>query len=198
MDSNFKSQKPKSKTLSVAVIGNELIGETSKNFMRELLNIKNTNKTFSGEIYPGENVAFREVISGERDKNLKLEHQITFERTLMQEEKVLIERKTNELRLTLEAIRQETQRLANATPKLVQELQIAAMQVSVNPKAYDVFFFERILEAIKSFRQKSENAAVWLHSANKRAGRKTFWDQYKVSGGKRLLAAEDYNGRSAG
>ncbi len=198
MDNNFKTQKPKMKRPIISAIGNELIGETSKDFMRELLNLKNSNRKFSGEIYPGENVAFREVISGEREKNLKLEHQITFERTLMQEEKVLIERKTNELRLTLEAIRQETQKLANATPKLIQELQIAAMQVSVNPNAYDVFFFERILEAIKSFRERSENASVWLHTANKRAGRKTFWDQYKVSGGKRLLAAEDYNGRSAG
>lgn len=170
----------------------------SKDFMRQLFGRQMPSKRFSGEILPQGEVEIDEILSGEREKNDKLQAQLMLERHLREEEQALVEKKTNELRLQLHALMEELQKIAAVTPKLAQEVQIAVMQAPVNPGVYHVVFFEKLIEFVKSFREKIEDANIWLHATNTRAQKKNFWNAYKKMGGKRLLSQEDYSQRSAG
>ncbi len=170
----------------------------SKDFMRQLFGRQVPEKKYSGELSPYGGVEIDSILSGEQEKNQKLEQQLALERNLRQEEKALVDKKTNELKLELHVLMQELSKLASVTPKLAQEVQIAAFQAPVNPGIYHLVFFEKLIEFVKSFREKIEDANLWLHNANKRAEKKNFWNLYKKHGGKRLLSAEDYSQRSAG
>jgi hypothetical protein len=163
-------------------------------FMDQLL-----GRRYTGEIEPGEALDFNEVLFGQREEILRLKKQAAFERRLLEEERVLVERKTNELKIHLEVIQTELITLADKTEDLAEETQIAAMQAPIEPGAYHVVFFEKLLGFIKSFRKKIEEAGEWLHASNKRASKKNMWGQnYKKYGAKYLLSGEHYLSRSAG
>lgn len=180
----------------------EMKSEASKlsaDFMQELLGIKPTAKNFSGEIMPGEPVDFAEVYSGKYEESFKIKRQLAFEKRLIQEERVQVEKKTGELKMQLNAVRQEILVLAQKTNNLAEETQIAALQAPVEPGLYHIIFFEKLLEFIKSFRRKIEESAVWLSGVNKRAHKKNVWGaNYKKKGASYLLSSEHYLQRSAG
>jgi len=168
-------------------------------FMEQLLGIKPQARNFSGELIPGESVEFSDVFTGRYEEIQKSKKQIQLERRLVQEEKVRIEKKTNELRMYLNAIREEILILAQKTENLAQETQLASMQAPIEPGVYHVIFFEKLLEFVKSFRKKIEEAGVWLYAANRRAAKKNAWGtRYKQYGAKYLLSSEHYLQRSAG
>lgn len=156
-------------------------------------------QSHSGEIYAGETVEMKDLVSGRREKDEQLSAQLRMERRLRQEQEVLVERKTGELRIQLKALMEEIQILAVETSDLSQETQLASMQAPIEPGVYHVVFFEKMLEFIKSFRKKIEQARTWLHSANARAAKKNKWgSNYKKHGAKYLLSSEHYLSRSAG
>lgn len=170
-----------------------------QDFMEQLLGVKTFGKSYSGEIEPGEAVDFNEVFSGKYEETLKLRNQTNLERRLLEEERIRIEKKSNELKIQLSAIREEIIVLASKTENLAEETQIAAMQAPIEPGVYHVIFFEKLLEFINSFRKKIEEASVWLHAVNTRASKKNMWGaQYKKHGAKYLLSGEHYLQRSAG
>jgi hypothetical protein len=181
---------------SVKATKSDLLEKIPEDFLNQLLGKQ--DKKYSGEIIPGESLEFQEVFSGQSEENEKLRKQISLERRIREEEKILIEKKTNQLRLQLHAIMQEIAALAQSTQDLGEELEIATMQVPENPGIYHVVFFEKVLEFIKSFRRKIESAAVWLHASNKRAEKKNYWGMFKKHGTKFLLSPDHYIARSAG
>jgi len=171
----------------------------SADFMQELLGIRTPKRNYSGEIMPGEPVDFAEVYSGKYEESIKIKKQMAFERRLIQEERIQVEKKSNELKLQLNAVREEILVLAQRTDDLAKETQIAAMQAPVEPGVYHVIFFEKLLEFIKSFRKKIEESATWLQGVNKRAHKKNVWGQnYQKKGASYLLSSEHYLQRSAG
>src|SRR5690606_8340143 len=111
----------------------------------------------SGEISPGESMNIQEALSGEREEKKRLEEQLAFEKMMRQEEKVLYEEKSRELQLEIHAILEEVQSIAKVTPQLAQEMQIASLQAPVKPGLYHLIFFEKLLEAFKSFRKKIDD-----------------------------------------
>ncbi len=169
-----------------------------KDFMQQLLGVKAPAPDRKGEIRPGENLSISDVLSGKREGQEKLQKQLFFEKQLIEEEKSLLERKSQELRLQLHAIMQEVQEVAMTTAKLSQEVKAATMQAVVNPGIYDVRFFEKFLEYLKGYRRKIQNASHWLAMHNKRTNKRNFWNQYKVQKGTALLNPETYNSRNAG
>jgi len=181
---------------------NQMKEEAAKipeDFMEQLFGIKTPNKKYSGEIEAGEAIELNEVLSGKREEFVIARKQQRLERQLLEQERIQTERKSNELRIQLKTIQEQILILAESTEELAQETQIAAMQVTVEPGVYHVIFFEKLLEFIKSFRKKIDEAGVWLHSANSRASKKNAWgNNYKKSGGKYLLSSEHYLQRSAG
>lgn len=170
-----------------------------KDFAAELFGIKTSPTTFSAEITPGEVLEIKDVFSGKRGEIAEQRQRIQLERRLIEEEKILVEKRTNELRLQLKALQEELVVLANRTEGLAKEIQVAAMQAPVESGIYHITFFERLLEYIKSFRKRVENASVWLYAFNKRAAKRNAWGAaYKKFGAKYLLSGEHYLQRSAG
>ncbi|RJR30391.1 hypothetical protein C4564_00215 [Candidatus Microgenomates bacterium] len=174
----------------------ELIDPISKDIVNQIFG--RTEKNYSGEIMPGEAIDMKDIYSGDHESEKNAQIQLHLERTLRDEERILIERRTNELRIQIQAIHEEVVKLANATPQLSRELDVAAFQIPLEPNTYELYFLERLFEFIKSFRKKIEEAHVWLSSTNKRARKKNVWGaNYKKHGAKYLLSSEHYLSRSA-
>jgi len=175
--------------------------DLSVDFMSQMFGTPaaSSSESYTGEISLGESVAINEIYSGTYEQNKKIKQQTQFERRLLDEERIHIEKKRNELRVQLQAVQTEIVRLAEKTEGLGKEAQIAAMQAPIEPGIYHVVFFEKLFEFIKSFRKKIEEAAVWLQSVNSRASKKNAWGSaYKKHGAKYLLSSEHYVARSAG
>ena len=155
-------------------------------------------KNYSGEIAAGESIEINDIFSGRVEENENLKKRLSFGRRLKEEELTQKDEKINQLRVQLQAVMQETVTLVQVTQNLAEETQIAAMQAPVEPGIYHLFFFEKLLEFIQSFRKKVEEASSWLHSVNTRAQKKNYWNRYKKHGSKFLLSGEHYLTRSAG
>ena len=179
-------------------LNTDLLGGISKDLLEQILNRKSPNKKASGDIHAGESLEFSDLLSGQHQENLKLRNQIAFERRLVQEEKVVSEKKTNELKVQLQALMQEVRYLAKTTQSLGEEVEVAAMQAPAQPGVYHLIFFEKIIEFIRNFRKNIDSASTWLQSSNKRAEKKNFWGMYKKRGASFLLSGESYSQRSAG
>ncbi|MFH1971269.1 MAG: DUF5660 family protein [Patescibacteria group bacterium] len=180
-------------------IKEDLLKGTSEEFFKQLFGQKEEKK-YTGDIIPGETLELNEVYTGQREENEKLRKQISLERNLSSEQKNQSDKQLNELRIQLHALMQEIGELAKVTQNIGQDIEVASMQAPVNPGVYHLVFFEKLLEFIKTFRRKIENADVWLQSSNKRAQKKDFWGTFtsKKGGAKFLLSQEHYVTRSAG
>ena len=179
-------------------LNTDLLGGISKDLMEQILNRRAPNKKVSGDIKPGESLQFSDLLSGKHEENQILKKQIAFERRLTEEERVVSARKSNELRVQLQALIQEVQSLAKSTQGLGQEIEIAAMQAPAQPGLYHVVFFEKIIEFVRNFRKNIDSAVIWMGTANKRAEKKNYWSNYKKKGASFLLSGESYSQRSAG
>jgi len=166
-----------------------------KDFLDQILG--QLPKKYSGEIGPGEAVEMKDVFSGKREGEEKVKKQLFVEKGLLQEEKIRTEKKTNELRIQLREIMKEVSLLSESTRELGEDIKIASVQAPVEPGVYHIIFFEKLIEFIKSFRKKIQDASNWLQSTNKRAQKKNYWARYKKHGAKFLLSGEHYLTRSA-
>lgn len=172
---------------------------TSDEFFRQLLGqqrIMQQNR--SGELPVGQSLQMNEVMNGQAEKNKKLEEQIFFERRLFNEERQETGKKLNELRLRLQAIQAEANKMVASTVNLSQEIKIAVMQGATTVSEYQINFYEDIIQLISAFRKKIDNAVVWMQSQSKRAEKKNFWSQYKKKGSSFLLSGETYSQRNTG
>ena len=175
----------------------DLVSRAPGDFMDQLFGPRSEN--FSGEIIAGESLEISEVLTGQHKEKQLLRQQLQLERTLRIQEKETIEITINDLRIQLKTLQEEILVLSQNTQDLAEETQIAAMQAPGEPGSYHVLFFEKLLEFIKSFRKRIEEAGVWLHATNKRAAKKNAWGaNYKKHGAKYLLSGEHYLTRSAG
>jgi hypothetical protein len=176
----------------------DLLKNTSEDFLKELMGIARPQVKRSGEMKPGESFEMSQVMSGKEEENKKLRAQISLERNLSSDEKRLSQEKMQELRVQLQAMTVEIGKLAASTGNLATQTEIAMVEVPTNPGIYHVIFFEKVLEFLRSFRQKIDQASVWLGSANKRAEKKNYWSMYKKKGSSFLLSPDHYSQRSAG
>lgn len=168
-------------------------------FFRQMLGIEKPHAHASGDIMPGQSIELAQAIEEQKEENKVLRLKLAQEQRLRSEDKNLFTQKTQELKMELHALSQETVKLAQSTQGLSREVQIAAMQAPANPGVYHINFFEKLRNFIASFRKRIENASLWLQASNNRsAKRRTFWGQVGQSGSKRLLSPEDYLQRSAG
>lgn len=174
---------------------NEVFKPIAQEFMDQLLGRK---RKFSGEILLGESIEMRTVLTGKQTETDRLKKQIVIERQLHEEEKILVERKGRELKIQIEAIKSEVVKLAAATPRLSQQVEIASFQATSSVSTYELFFLQQLFLFIKSFREHIDDAHVWLGAVNARAKKKNVWGaNYKKYGAKYLLSGEHYSGRSS-
>ena len=179
---------------------NDLLKGTSEDFFKQMFSSSQepAKKTFSQDFAPGESLEFKNMFSGKSAEESKLKNQLVFERRLAQEERSLVEKRSNELRLQLQALMQEILALAKTTQNIGHDVEVAAMLAPASPGIYHLVFFEKLLGFIKSFRKKIENAHLWFASTNKRAEKKNYWATYKKKGSSFLLSPDHYLQRSAG
>lgn len=178
----------------------EEIANFPQDFFNELVSGPSARKSYSGELNPGDSLEMNEVFSGKKEENDQARNQIAFERRLLEEEKVESSKKTNEVKMELKMIQDELIKIAQSTDNLAKETEIASMQVAVDPGIYHIIFFQKLLEFVRSYRKKINEANVWLASANNRAGKKAkgWVGNYQKHGAKYLLSGEHYAQRSAG
>jgi hypothetical protein len=183
---------------NTGVQAGDLLKNTSEDFFKELFGLSVPALKRTGELSAGETLEVSEVISGREEENKKLRAQISLERQLSNDEKRVSQEKSNQLRVELQALMQEVQKVAVSTQNLAEQTQIAAFQVPVEPGIYHINFFQTMLEFLQSFRKKIDLAATWLSSSNKRAEKKNYWAMYKKKGSSFLLSPDHYLQRSAG
>lgn len=176
----------------------DLLKSTSEDFFKELMGFPRVQPRKSGELSMGESMTMADVLSGKEEENKKLRAQIRMERTLADSEKRLSDQKANELKVQLQALIQEVQKVASSTGQLAQEVQVAVIQAPSNPGIYHLIFFEKLLTFLQSFRKRINEASTWLQSSNKRAQKKNYWSTYKKKGSSFLLSPDHYLQRSAG
>lgn len=176
------------------------VSNIATDFVDQLLGINIKGSKASGEIRPGGSISMKDIFAAKEAGKNEAKKEVFFERTLIEQEKVLIEKRTNELRIQLKVLQEELIAVSSRTSSLAKETQIAAMQAPVEPGMYHVIFFQKLLEYIKSFKTKIESATNWLGSANKRAAKKgNVWGtNYKKHGAKYLMSNEHSVARSAG
>jgi len=176
---------------------NEIIKPISQEAISQIFGEKTAH--FKGEIYPGESLEISEVMSGRREqKENEQKSQILFNK-LEKEERSLIEKRTGELKIEIQAIHKEIVEVAREMPQLERQVQIAAFQTPTSFGIADLFFLQSILKKIRDFRTHIHDARVWLEAANQRSAKKNRWgSNYKKSGAKYLLSGEHYLTRSAG
>ncbi len=211
---DIKSQKAKQKAQiktknvleAINEIGSQVI-DTAKNeskavsdeFFRQLLGQQKIDRQKkSGEVSMGKPLEMNKVLSGEQEKNKKLQEQIFFERRLRNEESQETNKKINELRLRLQAIQDEANKIVASTVGLSQEIKTAVMQGATSVSEYQISFYEDIVKTMISFRKKIDNAVIWMQGQNKRGEKKNYWSQYKKKGASFLLSPDHYSQRSAG
>ncbi len=209
-----KSQKAKQKAQiktknvleAINEIGSQVVN-TAKNetkaisdeFFRQLLGQQKIDRQKrSGEVSMGKQLEMNKVLSGEQEKNKKLQEQISFERRLHDEESHETNKKLNELRLRLQAIQEEANKMVASTAGLSQEIKTAVVQGATTVSEYQISFYEDIIKTMISFRKKIDNAVLWMQGQNKRGEKKNYWSQYKKKGASFLLSPDHYSQRSAG
>jgi hypothetical protein len=176
----------------------DFLKNTSEDFFRELMGFSVPKVKRSGEIAAGESLQMSEVMSGKSEENGKLRAQISLERQLSSDEKRVSQEKSNQLRVQLQALMQEVQKVSASTQNLAEVTQVTMMTAPVEPGIYHITFFQNVLEFLQSFRKRIDYTANWLQSSNKRAEKKNYWSMYKKKGSSFLLSPDHYLQRSAG
>src|SRR3990172_224612 len=101
--------------------GGDLLKSTSEDFFRELMGVPRMQVKRSGELSAGKSLEMGEVLSGKEEENKKLRMQISLERQLASDEKRVSQEKTNQLKVQLQALVSEVQKVAASTSNLAQE-----------------------------------------------------------------------------
>lgn len=139
-----------------------------------------------------------------KEKELEKRYQ---ERVALQIQRIESEQKeiySRDKRLIHEEIvvlQEEVQALAAQTQSLEKTLDIASQQPIINPNVADISFLKSLKEAIKNFREKIEDASIWLAAWTQKSKKwAAFWGTAtgKKGGAQFLLSSEHYASRSAG
>lgn len=119
--------------------------------------------------------------------------------SIAREEAVIFKQEEQNIKIKIEAIREEIKKLVIAAGSLAKEAEIATVQAPVNPGVYHVNLLERIREFLVLLRKKVVESGNWLAMANKRTNKRGFyWAQVRKSGTKFMLSSERYVATQAG
>lgn len=182
----------------VSTQAGDLLKNTSEDFFKELMGLSVPKVKRSGEIGPGQSLQMSDVMSGKEEENKKLRAQISLERQMSADEKKVSNENMGELKVQLQALMQEVQKVAASTQNLAEATQVTMMTAPAEPGIYHLTFFQNVLEFLQSFRKRIDSTVTWLQSTNKRAEKKNYWSMYKKKGSSFLLSPDHYLQRSAG
>lgn len=175
-------------------VNEDLTAPIAKNIFEQVTGSVQTSK----EILPGQSteISSSPHINSEREDFYRKKYII--EKQLREEDRIMVERRTGEIRIRIQTIHEEVFKISEVTPELSSEISIAAFHAAGDSSAYELNFLENLFATVQDFRKRIEHARVWLHASNNRAGKKNVWGaNYKKHGAKYLLSGEHYVSRSA-
>jgi len=145
-----------------------------------------------GELKPNQTISLEEKNKIIRKERLFRQIQKEFW-DLKGQEKVLFNQKERKTKLQIEALQEELKKLAASTKNLTKEVEVAAIQVPVEPGVYHLNFFEKLKQLLVSLKKKIDESATWLAALNQRTEKRNYyWAQVRKSGTKFMLSQERY------
>lgn len=180
-------------------IKEQLIAPMPQDIINQIL-ARQRMQNRTGEVKAGESLRMNEVMTGQREKQEALERQLMLERQIRDQEHTFVEKRTNELRLEIQAIHQEVLKIAASTPGISKEVEVAAIQAPSQPSVYELNFLRHIFNVLKDVNESINDSRKWLAALNQRSSKKggNWVQNYKKNKGKYLLSGEHYLTRSAG
>jgi len=159
--------------------------EISQEILRQITGQKNSG----GEIRPGE------TISPQEQKNKPTPNQESvvnkYYRGQLEKEKLLRKQEKQEVKIRIQALREEIIKISQSVQQLKKEADIAIIQETPDPGEYHLNFLENLIQFLISLRQKIEEGDTWLSAFNQRSKKRNyFWKQVKKSGAKFLLSSD--------
>jgi hypothetical protein len=115
------------------------------------------------------------------------------------QERMIFKKAEQEVKLEIEAIRDELLKLVKSSQRLAKQVEIAAIQAPVAPGVYHVTFLEKLRGFIIFLRKNITESRNWLATCNAKAKKRNYyWNQFKKSGTKFMLSSERYMATQAG
>ncbi len=155
----------------------------------------------NGEIPSQQEEKIKELKNEKKDLETRHEKALFHLDRVKKQEKEIYNRRQRETEKKIEQLREQVEALAQNSENLEKELEVAAHQPVTNPDESDISFLESLIKAIKRFREKIEDASIWLKAWNQKQHKKgVFWSKVnsKKGGAQFLLSSEHSVSRSAG
>jgi hypothetical protein len=103
----------------------------------------------------------------------------------------IFDRKEEEIKAKISAIKEQLQLLMQELAGMDKELEKAIEEEIVNPGTYHLNFFEKLRKILLDLRKRVADSANWLEvSSQRKAAQQGFWGNVKKSGTKYLLSQE--------
>jgi hypothetical protein len=103
----------------------------------------------------------------------------------------IFDRKEEEVKAKISAIKEQLQLLIQELAGMDKELEKAIEEEIVNPGTYHLNFFEKLRKLLLDLRKRVADSTNWLEISNQRkAAQQGFWGNVKKSGTKYMLSQE--------
>lgn len=162
---------------STSSFGKDVVGGVAKNFVQDLTGSRTQafeNRENSQDI---ETRIKQEALALQRHKEIT--------------ETKVFDRKQEEAKAKIEAIKEQLQLLIKELAGMDKELEKAIEEEIVNPGTYHVNYFEKIRKFLIDLRKRVADSANWLEMSNQRkAAQQGYWGQVRKSGTKFMLSQE--------
>lgn len=168
-------------------------GKVSNNFIEALRRVNHRSSE--------ENSTF--PLPPKEKKELFWQRAFSREKQIRRELEEIYNARERELKLQVEALKEEIRQINLSGEKVEKEIVIAAEEVPPQPSQYHFNFLlhlKSLILRIRKLRRRMEESAEWLAAWNRRAKKKGFfWRTFasKKGGAKFLLSSEHYLTRSA-
>lgn len=193
MNQNFNQFQPKKPTNQ----------RSHANFIEALKSIGGqTASSFGGDVIGGVTKDFIQDITGSRPDAKHQENSQDIEAKIRQQTEALqrhrevtetkiFDRKEEEVKAKIAAIKEQLQFLVKELAGMDKELEKAIEEEIVNPGTYHLSFFEKLRKFLIDLRKRVADSANWLEiSAQRKAAQQGYWGNVKKAGTKYLLSQE--------
>ncbi len=114
---------------------------------------------------------------------------------LQKEQELLIQKEQEELKKSIDALREEIQKLVKSAENLDENIEIIAMEPVTEVNEYQVNVLQRLKRLIVNFTLNINQAGIWLDCARKKKQKhNAFWGNVKnkKSGGEQYLFSSEH------
>ncbi len=157
----------------------DVVADTGANILDTILN----RQTFSasGDLNPGGSIDMAKLQQEQIERQTQIEHRRLHQMRVKEE--MVFSLQEEQTQREIQELQTELKKLAAEMGDVAREVKIASLQQAVKPDKYHVNFFQHLKNLIKALRQKLNDSASWLHTANSRAAqRQGYWGQFKSQG----------------